>query len=150
MYTAAELKMIRKVDPSVQIAGVDTAEGARIATSALKSVTSLSTDQRAGIYYQPTLHRVIVKQAGAVLSGYDFGDCQVTVCAPNVTIVDCTFSGVAANNYGVRLTGNLVRRFANLYGCQTWGAQMIPPMPNVWAVDRGALSEIKSSRCNGR
>ncbi len=36
-----------------------------------------------------------------------------------------TGHGVAANNYGVRLTGNLVRRFANLYGCQTWGAQMI-------------------------
>ncbi len=36
-----------------------------------------------------------------------------------------TGHGVAANNYGVRLTGNLVRRFANLYGCQTWSAQMI-------------------------
>src|SRR5438128_2692901 len=36
-----------------------------------------------------------------------------------------TGHGVAANNYGVRLTGSLARRFANLYGCQTWSAQMI-------------------------
>src|SRR3989449_6089957 len=36
-----------------------------------------------------------------------------------------TGHGVAANNYGVRLTGNLVRRFANLYGRQTWSAPLI-------------------------
>jgi anaerobic selenocysteine-containing dehydrogenase len=36
-----------------------------------------------------------------------------------------TGHGVAANNYGTRLVGNLVRRFTNLYGCQGWSATMI-------------------------
>jgi anaerobic selenocysteine-containing dehydrogenase len=36
-----------------------------------------------------------------------------------------TGHGVAANNYGTRLVGNLVRRFSNLYGCQGWSAAMI-------------------------
>jgi anaerobic selenocysteine-containing dehydrogenase len=36
-----------------------------------------------------------------------------------------TGHGVAANNYGTRLVGNLVRRFANLYGCQGWSSPMI-------------------------
>jgi anaerobic selenocysteine-containing dehydrogenase len=36
-----------------------------------------------------------------------------------------TGHGTAANNYGTRLVGNLVRRFSNLYGCQGWSATMI-------------------------
>ena len=45
--------------------------------------------------------------------------------ADRLAVATWTGHGVAANNYGMRLTGNLVRRFANLYGCQTWGSQMI-------------------------
>ncbi len=45
--------------------------------------------------------------------------------AGRLAVATWTGHGVAANNYGMRLTGNLVRRFANLYGCQTWGSQMI-------------------------
>jgi anaerobic selenocysteine-containing dehydrogenase len=33
--------------------------------------------------------------------------------------------GLAANNYGTRIAGHLVRRFANLYGCQWWTGTMI-------------------------
>jgi anaerobic selenocysteine-containing dehydrogenase len=33
--------------------------------------------------------------------------------------------GLAATNYGTRLSGHLVRRFANLYGCQSWSGAMI-------------------------
>jgi anaerobic selenocysteine-containing dehydrogenase len=33
--------------------------------------------------------------------------------------------GISANSYGTRLSGNLVRRFANLYGCQWWSGAMI-------------------------
>jgi anaerobic selenocysteine-containing dehydrogenase len=33
--------------------------------------------------------------------------------------------GNNANNYGVRTGGQLLRRFANLYGCQWWNATMI-------------------------
>ena len=45
--------------------------------------------------------------------------------AGRLAVATWTGHGVAANNYGMRLTGNLVRRFANHYGCQTWGSQMI-------------------------
>jgi len=33
--------------------------------------------------------------------------------------------GFFANNYGTRLSTELLRRFANLYGCQTWTPTMI-------------------------
>jgi len=33
--------------------------------------------------------------------------------------------GFFANNYGTRLSAELLRRFANLYGCQTWTPTMI-------------------------
>jgi anaerobic selenocysteine-containing dehydrogenase len=33
--------------------------------------------------------------------------------------------GLAANNYGTRIAGHLLRRFANLYGCQWWTGTMI-------------------------
>ena len=36
-----------------------------------------------------------------------------------------TGHGLAANNYGTRLHGYLVRRFANLHGSQSWNAAMI-------------------------
>src|SRR4029453_5225022 len=45
--------------------------------------------------------------------------------AGRLAVATWTGHGGAAHNYGMRLTGNLVRRFANLYGCQTWGSQMI-------------------------
>src|SRR5258706_4617992 len=33
--------------------------------------------------------------------------------------------GLAANNYGTRIAGHLLRRFVNLYGCQSWSGSMI-------------------------
>jgi anaerobic selenocysteine-containing dehydrogenase len=36
-----------------------------------------------------------------------------------------TGHGLAANNYGTRISGHLVRRFANLYGAQVWAGSMI-------------------------
>src|SRR5215510_13830008 len=33
--------------------------------------------------------------------------------------------GLAANNYGTRASSHLLRRFANLYGCQWWTGTMI-------------------------
>jgi len=33
--------------------------------------------------------------------------------------------GLAANNYGTRISSHLLRRFANLYGCQWWTGTMI-------------------------
>jgi anaerobic selenocysteine-containing dehydrogenase len=36
-----------------------------------------------------------------------------------------TGHGLAANNYGTRISGHLVRRFANLWGAQVWAGSMI-------------------------
>jgi anaerobic selenocysteine-containing dehydrogenase len=36
-----------------------------------------------------------------------------------------TGHGLAATNYGTRISGHLVRRFANLWGCQSWSGTMI-------------------------
>ncbi len=36
-----------------------------------------------------------------------------------------TGHGLAATNYGTRLSGHLVRRFTNLWGCQSWSGTMI-------------------------
>jgi anaerobic selenocysteine-containing dehydrogenase len=36
-----------------------------------------------------------------------------------------TGHGLAATNYGTRISGHLVRRFANLWGCQAWSGTMI-------------------------
>jgi anaerobic selenocysteine-containing dehydrogenase len=36
-----------------------------------------------------------------------------------------TGHGLAATNYGTRLSGHLVRRFTNLWGCQNWSGSMI-------------------------
>jgi len=36
-----------------------------------------------------------------------------------------TGHGLAATNYGTRLSGHLARRFANLWGCQSWSGTMI-------------------------
>lgn len=33
--------------------------------------------------------------------------------------------GAAANNYGTRISGQMLRRFANLYGCQWWSGAII-------------------------
>jgi anaerobic selenocysteine-containing dehydrogenase len=36
-----------------------------------------------------------------------------------------TGHGLAATNYGTRISGHLVRRFTNLWGCQSWSGSMI-------------------------
>src|SRR4029453_16277945 len=45
--------------------------------------------------------------------------------AGRLAVATWTGHGVAANNYGMRLTGNLLPRLPNLYRWQTWGSQMI-------------------------
>jgi len=97
MYTSAELQSLRNADPGVQIPGIDTPVGNPLAASSLKPLSSMTTNTSAPFYYSAQYNRVVVQQAGAVLSGYNFGAATIDVGASNVTIQDSTFSGTTGN-----------------------------------------------------
>jgi len=92
MITAAEIQTIRDNDPGVVLPGIDTMTGNPYATSSLLDVTKISQNTKAPYYYSPSANIVYVTQAGAVLSGINFGSATVYLEANNVTIKDCKFS----------------------------------------------------------
>jgi hypothetical protein len=92
MITAAQIQTIRDNDPGAVLPGIDTMTGNRHATSSLLDVTKISQNTKAPYYYSPSANIVYVTQAGAVLSGINFGSATVFLEANNVTIKDCTFS----------------------------------------------------------
>jgi hypothetical protein len=92
MITAADIQMIRDADPGAVLPGIDTMTGNPYATSSLLDVTKISQNTKAPYYYSPSANIVYVTQAGAVLSGINFGSATVYLEANNVTIKDCTFS----------------------------------------------------------
>lgn len=93
MMTTAELALLRAADPKAVLPGIDTPTGNQTAASQLTSYTSITTNPSAPFYYVPSLNEVIVKQDGAVLSGYNFGTAGVMLLANDVTIKNSTFSG---------------------------------------------------------
>jgi Right handed beta helix region len=92
MITAAQIQTIRDNDPGAILPGIDTMTGNPYATSSLLDVTKISQNNKAPYYYSPSANIVYVTQAGAVLSGINFGSATVYIEANNVTIKDCTFS----------------------------------------------------------
>ena len=62
------------------------------ATSSLLDVTKISQNNQAPYYYSPSANIVYVTQAGAVLSGINFGSATVVIEANNVTVKDCIFT----------------------------------------------------------
>jgi Right handed beta helix region len=102
MITAAEIQEIRNNDPGAVLPGIDTMTGNPYATSALLDVTKITQNTKAPIYYSPSTNTVHVDQAGAVLSGIDFGDASVLVNADDVTIKDCTFLGDTHSGIAIR------------------------------------------------
>ena len=95
MITAAEIQSIRNNDPGAVLPGIDTMTGNPYATSSLLDVTKITQKSNAPYYYSPSANIVYVNQAGAVLSGINFGDATVIINANNVTIKDCTFTGTS-------------------------------------------------------
>ena len=95
MITAADIQAIRNTDPGAVLPGIDTMTGNPYATSSLLDVTKITQNSQAPYYYSPSANIVYVTQAGAVLSGINFGDATVIIEANNVTIKDCTFSGTS-------------------------------------------------------
>jgi hypothetical protein len=104
MYTAAEIQMIRNIDPGAVLPGIDTKSGNPVAASSLIDVTKITQNSKAPYYYVPSRNAVYVTQAGAVLSGINFGTATVLVGADNVTIKDSSFSGTTGY-YAVEQTG---------------------------------------------
>ena len=104
MYTAAEIQMIRNIDPGAVLPGIDTKTGNPVAASSLIDVTKITQNTKAPYYYVPSRNAVYVTQAGAVLSGINFGTATVLVGADNVTIKDSSFSGTTGY-YAVEQTG---------------------------------------------
>jgi hypothetical protein len=102
MITAADIQEIRNNDPGAVLPGIDTMTGNPYATSSLLDVTKITQNNKAPIYYSPSTNTVYVDQAGAVLSGINFGDASVLVNADDVTIKDCTFLGDAGSGLAIR------------------------------------------------
>jgi hypothetical protein len=98
MITAADIQTIRTDDPGAVLPGIDTLTGNPYATSSLLDVTKITQNNKAPYYYSPSANTVYVTQAGAVLSGIDFGSAtvQINANASNVTINDCTFSDTSS------------------------------------------------------
>ena len=92
MITAAEIQTIRDNVPGAVLPGIDTMTGNPYATSSLLDFTKITQNSSAPYHYIPSKNQVVVTQAGAVLSGINFGDATVLVEANNVTIKDCTFT----------------------------------------------------------
>ena len=93
MITAAEIQMIRNANPGAVLPGIDTVTGNPYATSTLTNLSSITQDSKAPFYYSPSKNIVYVNQAGAVLSGINFGTATVVINANNVTVQDSTFTG---------------------------------------------------------
>jgi hypothetical protein len=96
MITAAEIQMIRNANPGAVLPGIDTITGNPNATSSLTNLTSITQNSKAAYYYSPSKNIVYVNQAGAVLSGINFGTATVLINANNVTIKDSTFTGTTS------------------------------------------------------
>jgi serralysin len=90
MYTSVEMAMLRQAaPPGILMPGIDLPTGAPTAPQIKAS--SITTSTGGPYFYDPVNNRVIVSQAGAVVSGIDFGNTTLTIEANNVTVVNDTF-----------------------------------------------------------
>ena len=96
MITAEDIQEIRNNDPGAVLPGIDTMTGNPYATSSLLDVTKITQSSKAPYYYSPSANTVYVTQAGAVLSGINFGSATVVIDANNVTIKDSSFSDTSS------------------------------------------------------
>jgi hypothetical protein len=128
MITAAQIQTIRDNDPGAILPGIDTMTGNPYATSSLLDVTKITQNSTAPYYYSPSANIVYVTQAGAVLSGTNFGDATVIIDANNVTIKDCTFTGT---NSFVTVAQSGAFSGATVENCTFIGSKA-PTERNVW------------------
>src|ERR1700678_1919230 len=96
MITAEDIQAIRDADPGAVLPGIDTMTGNPYATSSLLDLTKITQNNQAPYYYSPSANIVYVTQAGAVLSGINFGTATVIINANNVTVKDSTFTDTSS------------------------------------------------------
>jgi hypothetical protein len=128
MITAAQIQTIRDNDPGAILPGIDTMTGNPYATSSLLDVTKITQNSTAPYYYSAAANIVYVNQAGAALSGINFGGATVIIDANNVTVKDCTFTGTTSF-----VTVSQVGGFsgATVENCTFTGSKA-PTEKNVW------------------
>ena len=136
MITAAEIQMIRDADPGAVLPGIDTPTGNPYATSTLLDVSKITQNSKAPYYYTPSTNAVTVTQAGAVLSGINFGSATVNIEASNVTIEDCTFTGTTGY-YAVNQAG--ANSGATVENCTFTGSKS-PTEYNTWIASPGYIT----------
>jgi hypothetical protein len=128
MITPAYIQTIRYNDPGAVLPGIDTMTGNPYATSSLLNVSKITQNSKAPYYYSPSTNIVYVNQAGAVLSGINFGSATVMINANNVTIKDSTFTGTTgfwAVAQGSAFSGATVEN-------STFQGSKSPTETNVW------------------
>ena len=137
--------MIRNIDPGAVLPGIDTKTGNPVAASSLIDVTKITQNSKAPYYYVPSRNAVYVTQAGAVLSGINFGTATVLVGADNVTIKDSSFSGTTGY-YAVEQTG----AYSGLtVENSTFTGSKSPTENNVWIASvQGAMTIEDNSFLN--
>jgi hypothetical protein len=128
MITAAEIQTIRNNDPGAVLPGIDTMTGNPYATSSLLGVTKITQNSKAPYYYSPSRNIVFVNQAGAVLSGINFGDATVIIQANNVTVKDCTFTGTTGTG---AISQSPTFSGATVENCTFTGSKS-PAETNIW------------------
>jgi Right handed beta helix region len=137
MITAAEIQTIRTNDPDAILPGIDTMTGNPYAASSLLDVTKITQNSKAApYYYSPTANIVYVTQAGAVLSGINFGDAMVVINADNVTIKDCSFTGTSSF---WAVTQSPAYSGATVENCTFTGSKS-PTEDNVWISSNLAIT----------
>ena len=135
MITAQDIQAIRNADPGAVLPGIDTMTGNPYATSSLLDVTKITQNTQAPYYYSPTANIVYVNQAGAVLSGINFGSATVIIDADNVTIKDSTFTDTSsfwAINQG-SYSGATIEN-------DTFTGSKSPTQKNIWISSAGAIT----------
>jgi hypothetical protein len=128
MITAADIQEIRNNDPGAILPGIDTMTGNPYATSSLLDVRKITQNSTAPYYYSPSQNTVYVNQAGAVLSGINFGSATVIIQANNVTVKDCSFSdttGFGTVSQSPTFSGAIIEN------CTFTGSKS-PTEKNVW------------------
>ncbi len=135
MITAADIQAIRDANPGAVLPGIDTMTGNPYAASSLLDITKITQNAAAPYYYSPSANTVYVNQAGAVLSGINFGSATVIINANNVTVKDCTFAGTT----GFQTIDQPSASGAIVENCTFIGSKS-PTEKNVWIASTLAIT----------
>jgi hypothetical protein len=142
MITAAEIQLIRNADPGAVLPGIDTKTGNLDSASSLLDVTEIT--QNSKVYYVPSRNALYVMQAGAVLSGINFGSATVVIGADNVTIKDCTFTGTTGWDAVIE---PYAYSGATVENCTFTGTKS-PTEHNAWIESQGSITIEDNSFLN--